>query len=100
MHFRYISGLFLFFCFYSCELVSNHTLILLLKFLRDQLNLTVQLPSLNLRNLSGPSFIEQFRQYQTCEEWLYFTEKKVLPLKDAYYQGYLSNLTNEMDIFW
>ena len=53
---------------------------------RDQLNLTVQLPSLNLRNQSGPSFMEQFRQYQACEEWSYFNEKKVAPMKDAYFQ--------------
>jgi hypothetical protein len=53
---------------------------------RDQLNLTMQLPSLNLRHQSGPSFTEQFRQYQASEEWTYFTEKKVAPLRDAYFQ--------------
>ena len=55
---------------------------------------------MNLRHQSGPSFIEQFRIYQTSEEWSYFTDKKVSPLRDAYHSGYLSNITNEMDIFW
>ena len=53
---------------------------------RDQLNLTMQLPSLNLRHQSGPSFVEQFRVYQGSEEWSYFNEKKVAPLRDAYFQ--------------
>jgi hypothetical protein len=36
---------------------------------------------------SGPSFVEQFKVYQASEEWTYFNDKKVSPLKDAYFQA-------------
>ena len=58
---------------------------------KASLNLQVQVPALNLR-LSGPEFFEHFKDYCQTEEWKYFREKKVQPLSDAYFKGYLAKL--------
>ena len=58
---------------------------------KTSLNLQVQVPVLNLR-LSGPEFFEHFKDYCQTEEWKYFREKKVQPLSDAYFKGYLAKL--------
>ena len=66
-----------------------------------QLNLTTQLPSLNLQTqMSGPSFFEHFQAYQSGEEWKYFIEKKAKQLFDTYKQGMLTKLPHDMDVFW
>ena len=54
-------------------------------------NLQVQIPALNLR-LSGPDFFNHFKEYCQSEEWKYFLDKKVQPLSDQYFSGYLANI--------
>ena len=73
----------------------------LLEKAKTQLNLTVELPSLNLQTqMSGPTFFEHFQVYQSGEEWTYFIEKKAKPLHDVYKQGLLTTLPQSMDVFW
>ena len=68
---------------------------------KAQLNLTSELPSLNLHTqMSGPTFFEHFQKYQSEEEWNYFIEKKAKPLHDVYKQGLLTKLPHDMDVFW
>ena len=71
----------------------------LLEKCKTSFNLQVQIPSLNLRQ-SGPEFFEFFKTYSASEEWNYFLTKKVEPLSEGYWRGYLANLPTEMDVFW
>lgn len=66
---------------------------------RDQLHLTTNLPSMNLRQPS-PTFFEAFKTYSQGEEWRYFLQKKVTPFHDAFLSGFLSGLPLKMDTFW
>ena len=62
-------------------------------------NLQVQIPALNLR-LSGPDFFNHFKEYCQSEEWKYFLDKKVQPLSDQYFSGYLANIpTGKNNLF-
>ena len=71
----------------------------LLEKCKTTFNLQVQIPALNLR-LSGPDFFKHFKEYCQSEEWKYFLEKKVQPLSDDYFRGYLANLpTGKLQIY-
>ena len=47
---------------------------------------------IDIIRLSGPDFFKHVKEYCQSEEWKYFLEKKVQPLNDEYYRGYLANL--------
>jgi hypothetical protein len=64
----------------------------LLEKCKVSMNLTTQLPSLNLR-LGGPQFFDHFRGYCQSEEWAYFMEKRILPMHDEYMSGILKGDT-------
>lgn len=74
----------------------------LLEKCKSSLNLSVQVPGLNLRlsNGGGADFYDFFKDYAKSEEWKYFMSKKVQPLSDNYWRGYLANLPTDMDVFW
>ena len=63
------------------------------------LDLTKQLPSLNLRQ-SGCEFFTQFQTYCTEDEWEYFISKKVLPLHDVFTTGFLQLLRDKSNVYW
>ena len=61
------------------------------------LDLTKQLPSLNLRQ-SGCEFFTHFQTYCTEDEWEYFISKKVLPLHDVFTTGFLQLLRDKSNV--
>ena len=63
------------------------------------LELTKQLPSLNLRQ-SGCEFFTHFQVYCLEDEWEYFISKKVSPLHDAFTAGFLQLLRDKSNVYW
>eukprot|EP00090_Calanus_glacialis_P023550 TRINITY_DN363_c0_g1_i1.p1 TRINITY_DN363_c0_g1~~TRINITY_DN363_c0_g1_i1.p1 ORF type:complete len:2732 (-),score=430.45 TRINITY_DN363_c0_g1_i1:184-7587(-) len=63
------------------------------------LELTKQLPSLNLRQ-SGCEFFTHFQVYCLEDEWEYFITKKVSPLHDAFTAGFLQLLRDKSNVYW
>ncbi len=69
---------------------------------REQLHITTQLPSLNLRQTSLPEkFYSELRHYIcSADEWRYFATKRLEPLAATHRSGLLIDLARQMDVFW
>ena len=63
------------------------------------LELTKQLPSLNLRQ-SGCEFFTHFQEYCITEEWDYFLSKRIIPLHNSFTGGFLQMLRDKSNVYW
>ena len=71
----------------------------LLDKVKTSLELTKQLPSLNLRQ-SGCEFFTHFQDYCATEEWEYFINKKIIPLHNDFTAGFLKMLRDKSNVYW
>ena len=71
----------------------------LLEKVKSSLDLTKQLPSLNLRQ-SGCEFFEHFQEYVSSEEWEYFMTKRIIPLHNTFVNGFLKTLRDHCNVYW
>ncbi len=83
------------------ELLSSLSPVMkaLLEKSKEQLHVSTQLPSLNMR-CQGEDFFAELLRYFKTEEWKYFLDHKIQSLHDEYRAGFLSELPREMDVFW
>ena len=66
---------------------------------RPGLELSKQLPGLNLRN-SGCQFFTEFQEYCETEEWEFFISRKVAPLHEQYQAAFLAGLPDSTNEYW
>lgn len=63
------------------------------------MELTKQLPSLNLRQ-SGCEFFTHFQEYCVSEEWEYFLTKRIITLHKIFTAGFLQRLRDKSNEYW